>query len=171
VLDGLLSGLTLVTALGCGLIGGAFFAFSSFVMRALAGLPPARGIAAMQSINVVVLNPWFLGPFVGTALASLVLVLSALLRWRDPDAPLRLAGGLLYLLGTFGVTVAFNVPRNEALAAVDAESAGGATLWARYVPGWTAWNTVRTLAALAAAAALTLALVAGSSGQSGSRAP
>jgi len=43
--------LTLVSALGCGLIAGVFFAFSAFVMKALARLPPAQGIAAMQSIN------------------------------------------------------------------------------------------------------------------------
>jgi uncharacterized membrane protein len=58
------------------------------------------------------------------------------------------------------VTIVCNVPRNDALAAVDAESADGEARWARYVPGWTAWNTVRTMAALAAAIALTIALVA-----------
>jgi uncharacterized membrane protein len=67
--DDLLFVLTLMTALGCGLIGGTFFAFSAFVMRALSYLPPAHGIAAMQSINVVVLNRWFLPPFCGTAVA------------------------------------------------------------------------------------------------------
>jgi uncharacterized membrane protein len=54
--------------------------------------------------------------------------------------------------------MAFNVPRNNALAAVAPESAEGAGLWARYVAGWTAWNHVRTGACLAAAAALTMAL-------------
>ena len=61
-------GVTLIAALGSGLIAGVFFAFSTFVMKALARLAPAEGIAAMQSINVVVLNPWFLGAFFGTAL-------------------------------------------------------------------------------------------------------
>jgi hypothetical protein len=48
-----LAALTVVTALGCGLNAGVFFAFSSFVMKALARLQPAQGIAAMQSINLV----------------------------------------------------------------------------------------------------------------------
>ena len=48
--------LTLLAALGSGLIGGVFFAFSAFVMKALARLRPDQGIAAMQSINVTVLN-------------------------------------------------------------------------------------------------------------------
>ena len=42
--------------LGAAVIGGVFFAFSSFIMKALARIPSPEGIAAMQSINVVVLN-------------------------------------------------------------------------------------------------------------------
>ena len=159
--DGFLFALTLLAALGCWVIGGIFYAFSSFIMRGLTRLPSAQGIAAMQSINVAVLNRWFLAPFVGTAVACAALVVSSLARWHEPDSIFRLVGGGLYLLGTFLVTTAFNVPRNDALAAVDPDSAAGAAQWARYVPGWTAWSTVRTAAALAAAAALTIALVAG----------
>jgi uncharacterized membrane protein len=48
-----------IALLGSALIGGIFFAFSSFVMKALARVPSPEGIAAMQSINVVVLNPSF----------------------------------------------------------------------------------------------------------------
>jgi len=65
--------LTLGAALGSGLIAGVFFAFSTFVMPALARLAPAQGVAAMQAINVAVLNRWFLGVFVGTAAACLLL--------------------------------------------------------------------------------------------------
>ncbi len=57
--------------LGSALVGGTFFAFSSFVMKALAGVPSAEGIGAMQAINVVVLNPSFLGACMGTAVVSL----------------------------------------------------------------------------------------------------
>lgn len=65
---------------------------------------------------------------------------------------------MLYLVGSFLVTIVFNVPRNNALAAVDQSSAQGTTLWASYLTVWTAWNHVRTAAALTAAAALSLAL-------------
>ena len=61
--------LALGTSLGCGLIAGSFFAFSTFVMGALARLPAAEGIRAMQAINVVVINRWFLGAMLGTAAA------------------------------------------------------------------------------------------------------
>ena len=156
--DGLLFALKLVSALGCGLIAGAFFAFSSFVMRALARLAPGEGMAAMQSINVTVLNPLFLGVFVGTAVTCGLAVAASWLRWGEPGAVYLLAGGLLYLAGTFLVTMAFNVPRNEALAAVTAAGPEGVKLWADYLSSWTAWNHVRTVAALAAAASFSIAL-------------
>jgi uncharacterized membrane protein len=148
---------TVLVALGCGLIAGAFFAFSTFVMKALGKLPPAHGVAAMQSINVIVLNPWFLTPFVGTAAGCLALLLAALLWWRDPRAAYWLTGSLLYLAGTFLETGVVHVPRNDALAAVAADSPEAAKLWASYLSSWTAWNHVRTIAALGAAAAFTIA--------------
>jgi uncharacterized membrane protein len=46
-MDGFLFALTLFAALGCGVVAGVFFAFSAFVMRALASLPALQGIAAM----------------------------------------------------------------------------------------------------------------------------
>ena len=148
----------LICALGCGLIAGLLFAFSVCVMRALAALPPAHGIAAMQSINVAILNRWFLTPFVGVAALGAVLAVFALLRWSEPGAAFIVAGGLLYVVGTFGVTMRFNVPRNNALAVLRPDSADGARLWVSYLDEWTRWNHVRTIAALLAAAAFTLAL-------------
>jgi uncharacterized membrane protein len=158
MIDNLLFILMVITALGCGLVAGIFFAFSTFVMRALARLLPAQGIAAMQSINIVVINPWFFAAFFGTAAACLLLAISTLFKWDKPGAAYLLAGCLLYLAGTILVTMIFNVPWNNALAAVDPASADGARLWTGYVTGWTAWNHVRTGAALAAAASITIAI-------------
>lgn len=158
-LDVLLFALTMLAALGCALVAGIFLAFSNFVMRALARVAPASGIAAMQSINVVVLNPGFLGLFMGTALVCIVLLVFAVLHWQAPGAFCLAAGSLLYLLGTFGVTMAFNVPRNNALARQDAASAEAAGFWRGYVAGWTMWNHVRTLAALVAAVLLVYPLI------------
>jgi len=150
--------LTLLTALGAGVIGGVFFAFSSFVMTALARLSPAQGIKAMQSINIAVINPVFLGVFIGTAGASAVLAVAGLVAWSEQDALWLLAGAFLYLLGTFGATMAFNVPRNDALAGLDPGDAEAPTAWTRYVREWTVRNHVRTVAALAAAACFTGAM-------------
>ncbi len=150
--------LVLASAVGSGLMAGVFFTFSTFVMRALARQPAAHGIAAMQSINVTVLNPWFLGVFFGTAATCGLLALGLLVLWPAPGAWLLLAGSASYLLGTFLLTMVCNVPWNNRLAAADAASAAGQALWARYVPRWTAWNHVRTVAALAALAAFILAI-------------
>jgi uncharacterized membrane protein len=158
MVNDLLFALMLFSALGCGLIAGVFFAFSAFVMNALARLPPVQGIAAMQSINVAVINPLFLTAFLGTAAACLPLAISSVLMWNRPTAIYLLVGSLLYLVGTFVVTMVFNVPRNEALSVIDPTSVEGARLWAGYVGSWTAWNHVRTAAALAAAASLIIAL-------------
>ena len=148
----------LFAALGCGLIAGVFFAFSAFVMKALGRLPPAQGIAAMQSINVAVINPWFMTAFLGTAAACGLLAVVSLATWRAWDSGWLLAGSLLYLLGAFLVTMVRNVPRNNALAAVDPASGVAAVVWSEYLAGWTAWNHVRTVSAFAAAASLTIAL-------------
>jgi uncharacterized membrane protein len=158
MINGLLFVSTFVSALGCGLIAGVFFAFSTFVMKALASLPPAQGIAAMQSINLAVLNPWFIGTFLGTAAACVLLAVSSLLSWHKPGAAYLLVGSAFYLIGAVLVTSAFNVPRNEALAAVDPTSADAANLWTEYIISWTTWNHVRTAAATAAGALLTVAL-------------
>lgn len=150
--------LTLAAALGSGLIAGVFFAFSAFVMKALGRLPAGQGIAAMQSVNVVVLNPWFLGVFLGTALLSLLALASAWMQWGSPRAAWLAAAGVMYLAGCLGVTMACNVPRNEALARITPGSRDAEALWTGYLRTWTAWNHVRTLASLGAAAAFGLAL-------------
>src|SRR5215510_10186037 len=97
MIDRLLFALTLFSALGCGLVAGVFFAFSSFVMNALARLQAAQGIAAMQSINVAVINPLFMAAFLGTAAACVILAVSSPLRWSEPGATYILSGSLLYL--------------------------------------------------------------------------
>ena len=152
-----LPALTLLAALGSGLIAGFFLAFSATVMWALERQPPPAGIAAMQAINVVVLNPIFLGVFFGTAILSLVLDIVALVRWSESGSRYLLAGSVLYFVGTFLVTLVFNVPLNNRLAAVEPDSAEGRTVWTHYLSAWTAWNHVRTVASLAAAACLILA--------------
>jgi uncharacterized membrane protein len=150
--------LTFIAALGSGLVAGIFFAFSNFVMKALARVPPAQGVAAMQSINVVVLNKWFFAVFFGTAVCCLALAIASFVRWQRPGAGYLLAGSLLYLIGTILVTIACNVPLNDALAAVDPSSADAGHVWTNYLKNWTAWNHVRTIAALVAAGSFTLAL-------------
>ncbi|RYZ05262.1 MAG: DUF1772 domain-containing protein [Myxococcales bacterium] len=152
------SALHLSAALGSGLIAGVFFAFSSFVMPALARLPPAQGVSAMQSINVAVLNRSFLGVFVGTAACCVVLAVRAVASPSTASARLALAGSLFYLLGCVLVTRAGNIPYNDALARLLPNTEQAADFWERYVARWSLWNHVRGLAAFVACALFILSL-------------
>ena len=150
--------------LGSAVVGGVFFAFSSFVMKALARVPSAEGIAAMQSINVVVLNPSFLGTFMGTALISILVAVLAVMGWDTPSTPFFLAGAFLYVVGTFLVTGLGNVPLNNQLAAVSASDPEAISVWEYYLERWTLLNTIRTVAAVAAVLMFTLGLMQGADG-------
>jgi uncharacterized membrane protein len=54
--------------------------------------------------------------------------------------------------------MAFHVPRNDALAALDPSDPDAESQWNRFVRTWTAGNHVRTIAPLASATLLTIAL-------------
>jgi uncharacterized membrane protein len=149
--------LKLVSIIGCAIIAGAFLVFSTFIMTALSRLPPAQGIAAMQSINITVINPLFMTALFGTAVACVWLATAALPKLPQVDAVYLLVGSLLYIIGAIGVTIAFNIPLNEALAKVSPDSSAGSNLWTRYLSEWTWWNHVRTLAALLASIFILLA--------------
>lgn len=127
-------------------------------MQALRQQIPSSGIATMQTINITVINPWFMVAFLGPAVVGLVLAIVALRQLSQPGAFYCLMGALLYIVGTIGVTIAGNVPLNDALAVVNPDSAEGATLWGKYLTAWTFWNHVRTVAAVLAAAMFTLSL-------------
>jgi len=149
--------LTFAAAIGSGVVGGIFYAFSTFVMAALGSLPSAQGAGAMKAINVTVINPVFMLAFMGTAVLCLALSGASMIWWGRPGAILMLAASLLYLLGCFGVTMLFNVPLNNQLAAV--APAQEAALWSRYLDVWTLWNHVRTMASIASAILFTAALI------------
>jgi uncharacterized membrane protein len=157
MIDDYARALTLVAAVGAGVAGGVFFAFSTFVMRALEDLPPADGIRAMQAINKQAPTAWFMALLFGTAAISIAVAIAAITRWGDAAAPYQLAGGLAYL-GGIVLTIAYHIPRNEALAGVQPSADGAAAAWSRYLAEWVPWNHVRTLTSVSAAVLFTLAL-------------
>jgi uncharacterized membrane protein len=159
VTDSLTTLLLWFSALGCGLLGGLYFAFSAFIMTALGRLEPSQGIAAMNAINVTILRSWFMPFFVATTLSSLVAALLGLLRSDQPGAAM-VTGGVIYVVGMFVVTMVRNVPLNNLLAAADPRSAEGSSAWARYLKEWTFWNHVRTLSCVIGSALFTWALAA-----------
>jgi uncharacterized membrane protein len=156
----MLTAFTLLACIGAATVGGVFFAFSTFIMKAFAQLPASQGVAAMQRINVVVLNPLFLGVFMGSAVLAAACALASFFPWSAPSSPWLLAAGLLYLVGSFFVTMVFNVPMNERLGRLDAPSSEAAVYWPVYVRDWSRWNHLRTAASLASAACSAAALAA-----------
>ena len=148
---------TLLGVVGCGLMAGLFFAFSTSVMPGLRRRPPAEGAAAMQQMNRAIINPLFLAVFLGTGLVCLLLAVGAPFSGRAGTTWIVI-GALVYLVGSIGLTMVVNVPMNNRLDAADPLSAEGASIWADFLARWTAWNHVRALACMAATAALTIGL-------------
>jgi uncharacterized membrane protein len=150
--------LVVVTAVACGLVGGVFYAFSTFVMAGLDRLLPEQGMAAMRSINVTAMKPGLMVPFFGTMVACLAVAVSAIVSWDDTVSVWLLAGAALYVVGTFVMTGLYHVPRNNRLAATNPAAPEARDVWGRYLIEWTRGNHVRTGASLAAALALTFAV-------------
>lgn len=151
------SWLFLVTALACALMGGVFFAFSSFIMPALGRIPAEEAIRAMKRINIDVYHWTFMGTFFGTPLACIVSAIAGW-RWNQQVALYAIVGCAIYGVGNFVVTAVGNVPLNDSLAAIDEGTVDAAGEWARYTGGWTRWNHVRTIASMLAAGAFIMAL-------------
>ncbi|MEW6645141.1 MAG: anthrone oxygenase family protein [Pseudomonadota bacterium] len=152
---------TFAAGIGSGLVAGIFFAFSTFVMAALARLAPDQGMAAMNAINVTVINPLFMLAFLGTGGLCLGLAAASYGTWGQAGGALLLAAALIYLAGCIGVTMVCNVPLNDALAAVPAGSAEALVLWSDYLRSWTFWNHVRTVGSLLPAILFIAALMVG----------
>lgn len=150
--------LLFATVISTALVGGIFYTFSSFVMGALARMEPREGMTAMQSINVVVLNPWFFGVFFGVGILCIVSVVLTVLSEDGAGQVFLYAGAALYLVGCIGVTAGGNVPLNDRLEQVDPAEEASVAIWQDYLVHWTRWNHVRTGACVAAAVAFALAL-------------
>lgn len=147
-------------AIGCGLMAGLYFAFSTFIMTALARIPQSHGMAAMLSINRVIQRSLFMALFFGTTLVSVGLAgFAVMVIWGSPAAMVLLAAGIIYVGGMFVCTMVFNVPLNNALDVVDPASSEATSVWQRYLSRWTFWNHVRTVASTVASALYIIALL------------
>lgn len=152
LLERLLPSLVVAGAGGAGLMAGLLFAFSNFVMRALAQMPAAQGMEAMQRINVEIINPLFLLLFMGTAAVCLAVLASAFTTGGTQARVWLVIGAGCYLVGVIGITAAFNVPLNNSIANLPAASAE--TAWPKYIAAWLRWNHLRTALATVASTSL-----------------
>lgn len=128
-------------------IFGFFFAWVCSTMWGLDAAEPKIAIQAMQAMNASVRNAVFFPAFFLTplAMAATAALLSG--AQRGPAIAFGLAA-IIYLLGGLILTMAINVPMNEALAQVviPEEPEAAAQVWRNYSERWQFWNQVRTVA-------------------------
>ena len=136
----------IITASLTALMAGLFFAFSFAVNLGLARVTNAEYVSAMQSINRRIQNPVFLAVFLG---APIFLAISAFWHYgQTPRFRLLLAAAIIYLIGTFGVTVFGNIPLNNRLDRFDLKSATEEEISlqrANFERRWNNLNTIRTI--------------------------
>jgi uncharacterized membrane protein len=143
--------LAAAAAFGSAVVGGVFFAFSTFVMRGLDRSGARVAVTAMRGINAQAqADAPFLMLFIGSALLAVTAGVAAVMRLREPGSGWVIAGAVLALL-PFVVTVGFSVPLNDRLAALDSATLPAAAidqLWQDYFRSWMRWNHIRTVAPL-----------------------
>lgn len=147
----------ILSTLACALITGLLYGYQCSVNPGLGQLSDSNYLAAMQSINQVILNPLFFASFMGTLL---VLPLCTYLHYHTPRFGFLLTASLLYTLGVFVVTVAGNVPLNQLLATFDLTTAtpdAMATFRHHFQEKWNQWHLIRTIASFLALLSLTIA--------------
>ena len=154
LLDSRLEGIMLASVILNSMAAGIIFIFSNTIMPSLATLDTDVGINIMNKINIVIVNPAFAIAFFG----GLISAYPARVMWKNPDdfsKPARyyaVATTLVFFFGEVMVTITQNVPRNNALLAVDPESDDGASYWEiQFLKGWVAWNTARGIFAFISA--------------------
>lgn len=133
-------------------VAGVFLTFSDFVMRSLDRAATPAGVEVMQVINREVFRTVFMVLLLGMSALSPILFWLAYEGDMGPASYLIMSGAAVYFIGTFAVTIVFNVPMNVQLELLDHTSAEAASYWSgTYFPDWTFWNYVRALAAAVSA--------------------
>jgi len=150
--------ITVCAITGAGVVTGLLFAFSNFVMQALAKLPNEQGLCAMQEINEKIINPIFVTFFLGTPLLCVIIGANAFMNLDSTPSITSLCGVVLYLVGPFGITMLCNVPLNNRLAKADLTDAD--TVWTDYQVRWQRWNHLRTYIGIVSTAFLATGLTA-----------
>jgi uncharacterized membrane protein len=147
-------------AVTVGLMAGLFAAFAYAVMPGLRRVDDRAFVAAMQQINVAIINPWFLACFLGGLLFTALAGVLHLDEGSRSALPWIAAGFVLYA-AALAITGRVNVPLNNALAAAgDTEKITDVgSVRRQFEARWVRWNVVRAVTSTAAFGCLAWALV------------
>ena len=137
-----------IGALSTALMAGVYFAFSSFVMDSLEKIDEISGISAMQSINKTILNSSFMPLFFGSSIIAAALAIISIYSLDGIVSYVTAASGVIYTIGMFICTAAFNVPLNNILAKTDVNNIHARQIWKHYLINWTRWNHLRTVTSI-----------------------
>jgi uncharacterized membrane protein len=142
-----------------GLVTGVFALYAHTIMPGLKKTDDRTFVSAFQSLDRAIINPWFmLTAFAG----ALVLTAVAAIAHLGQDALPWIAAALVLYAIAVVITIAVNVPLNDAIkAAGDPDRIRDLhAVRAAFDEGrWAAFNLVRTFASAAAFALLAWALV------------
>ncbi|WP_137390977.1 DUF1772 domain-containing protein [Rhodoligotrophos defluvii] len=132
----------------CGAIFGFFYAWVCSTMWGLDQADPRIAIEAMQAMNGSVRNAVFFPAFFLTPVVLVVTVGALRIAGQGAAAAWFFAAAVVYLAFGLFLTMAVNVPMNEALAAITAPTDREAAreIWASYSGRWQFWNQIRTIA-------------------------
>ncbi len=132
-----------------GIVAGIFFAFSDFIMKSLATIPPASGIEAMTSINRRVYRSIFIAGIWMVAILSAALIFAGFTQPKSPASYWLIGGGIIYILGVIAVSFIYNIPMNHKLEALGTTNKESDSYWKRYLSKWLLWNHARSASAIA----------------------
>ncbi|MFI6485128.1 DUF1772 domain-containing protein [Nonomuraea sp. NPDC050663] len=135
-----------------GLVAGVCGLYAHTIMRGLAGTDDRTFVGAFQAMDRAIINPWFMFSFVGALLSTGLAAVLHLGQNVRSVLPWLLVAFVLYLV-TFCITMAVNVPLNNALQTAGAPDRIRDLAEARRQfneAKWVAYNLVRTITATAA---------------------
>jgi uncharacterized membrane protein len=134
-----------VATFATAMMAGLFYSFQWLTMPGLNAAEPVAAVRSMQAINLAVRNVFFMFAFFGPLVLGAIAAMLYLGSWRTAPALLTWAGFLAYALGAFGITMMFNIPLNNQLAAASPTAANAAEIWRAFYDPWMFWNLVRTI--------------------------
>ena len=153
----IISVLLFSTAMTTALVAGLLYAYSCSVNPGLGALPNREYLLAMQSVNKEILNPLFFASFMGSLVLLPCSAWALYKHHASLGALILVCAFLLYLAGVFAVTMAGNVPLNDALASFNLHTANQQELAGQrqmFEEPWNRYHTIRTIASV-----ITLAVV------------
>ena len=154
-------GVLITATIAMGLMAGVFAIYANAIMPGLGRTDDRTFVGAFQSIDTAIINPAFLGTFLG---ALVFTGIAAVLHLGDDSRsvlPWIIAALVLYL-AVFIITVRVNVPLNDGIkAAGDPDRIADLALARKQFneSKWVRFNLIRALSTTAAFGCLVWALV------------